>query len=136
LRVACYKLLILIGVNKIESKELALRIALVSRQKKAEDVVVLDMRKVCTFCEYFVILSADSLRQVNAFSDAIQQDLLVEKIKSLSKVSANDNSGWVVLDYSSVVVHVFLKTAREFYALENLWSDAKKIRVPKKQNKD
>ncbi len=88
------------------------------------------MRSVCGFCDYFVILSAKSLRQVRAIASAIQENLDKEGIDSLSKVSAEDESGWVVLDYSSVVAHIFYKPMREFYALESLWSDAKRIKIP------
>ncbi len=86
------------------------------------------------FCDYFVIASGNSLRQVSAISLAIQQDLEISKIKSLSKVSANDESGWIALDYASVIAHTFYKPLREFYSLEGLWSDAKKIRLKKPAN--
>jgi ribosome-associated protein len=89
------------------------------------------MRGVTTFCDYFVIFSGNSLRQVNALRESIQEELTKDQIKSLSKVASNDESGWLVLDYSSVVVHIFHKPMREFYALEHLWSDAKKVRTRK-----
>ncbi len=88
------------------------------------------MRSVCGFCDYFVISSGTSLRQVNAVALGIQEDLDKDRIKSLSKVSPTDESGWVVLDYISVVAHIFYKPMREFYSLERLWNDAKKIRIP------
>jgi len=120
------------GILKIEPKNIALRIAQVARSKKATGLVILDMRQVCTFCDYFVIASAHSIRQVNAIGQAIEEELNKYRIKSLSKASVNDESGWVVLDYSSVVAHVFYEPMREFYSLERLWSDAKKLRIPKK----
>jgi ribosome-associated protein len=116
----------------IESKNLALRIAAVAHTKKAQDVRILDMRGVASFCDYFVILSATSLRQANAVAEAIVEDLSQDRIKSLSKVSAEDASGWIVLDFSSVITHVFYKPMREFYSLERLWSDAKRVRIPRK----
>jgi len=88
------------------------------------------MRRVASFCDYFVILSATSLRQVNAIARAIEEDLAKAKIKPLSQVLPDDQSGWTVLDFVSVIVHVFNKPVREFYALERLWSDAKKVRIP------
>ena len=87
------------------------------------------MRKVCGFCDYFVILSAQSLRQVNAVAEAIEEDLAKERIRPLSKVSSYDESGWKVLDFSCVITHAFYEPMREFYSLERLWSDAKKVRV-------
>ncbi len=90
------------------------------------------MQKVCGFCDYFVICSANSLRQVNAISDFILEELHKDKIKPISKVNSNDESGWIVQDYSNIVVHIFHAPVREFYALEHLWSDAKKVRVSQK----
>ena len=87
------------------------------------------MRKVASFCDYFIISSATSLRQVNAIAQGIEEDLSRDNIKPLSKVPPADESGWVVLDFVSVIAHVFYKPTREFYGLERLWSDAKKVRV-------
>jgi ribosome-associated protein len=77
-----------------------------------------------------VILSCTSLKQVNAVREAIAEDLEKKRIKPLSRVTANDESGWAVLDFSSVVAHIFYKPLREFYSLERLWSDAKRVRIP------
>lgn len=96
------------------------------------------MRKIAGFCDYFIVLSGESIRQVNAIAQAIEEDLARDRIKSLSRVSPNDESGWAVLDFSSVIVHVFYKPLRDFYSLERLWSDAKKVRIPasRKKSKD
>lgn len=94
-------------------------------------MLVLDMRSVSSFCDYFVIASGTSLRQVKAIAQAIEEDLAKDKIKSFSKVYFDDESGWTVLDFSSVVAHIFLKPIREFYSLERLWSDAKRVRIPR-----
>lgn len=119
------------GKVVIEPKKIALRIAAVAKSKKAKRIIVLDMRSVCGFCDYFVILSGTSLRQVNAVAQTIEEDLGKDKIKSLSKVSPNDESGWIVLDFAAVVAHIFYEPTREFYSLERLWSDAKRVRIPK-----
>lgn len=108
-----------------------MRLALLAKSKKAQKVAVLDMRVICSFCDYFVILSATSLKQVNAVAKAMEKDLAEAKIKSLSRVPADDESGWVVLDFASVVAHIFYKPMREFYSLERLWSDAKRVRIPR-----
>ena len=102
-----------------------------ARSKKAERVIVLDMRSICGFCDYFVLLNGNSLRQVNAVAHIIEEELNKESIKALSKVPANDESGWIVLDFLSVIAHVFYKPLRDFYALEHLWSDAKRLRIPR-----
>jgi ribosome-associated protein len=120
------------GGIAIDSKKIALRIAQTVRDKKAEKVVVLDMRALTGFCEYFVICSGTSHRHINALADTVKDDLAQEGVKPLSRVSPVDGSGWVVLDFSSVVAHFFYKPTREFYALERLWSDAKRLRIPKK----
>lgn len=93
------------------------------------------MRSVCSFCDYFVIASGTSLRQVKAVAQAIEEDLAKDRIKSLSKVGPDDESGWAVLDFSSVVVHIFYEPTREFYSLERLWSDAKRVRIPRSKTK-
>jgi len=72
------------------------------------------------------------MRQVNAICEAIQADLTKDRIKPLSQVNSNDQSGWIVLDYASVVAHIFYKPMREFYSLEHLWADAKKVRITNK----
>jgi ribosome-associated protein len=119
----------------IEAKKIALRVSELAKSKKAKKVVILDMRAVSGFCDYFVIMSATSLRQANAIAQYIEEDLSKDRIKPLSKVSANDESGWIVADFSSVVAHVFYEPVREFYNLERLWSDAKRVRIPRSKKK-
>ncbi|MCG2706343.1 MAG: ribosome silencing factor [Candidatus Omnitrophica bacterium] len=89
------------------------------------------MRPISSFCDYFVILSGASLRQINALAKTIREDLDKYRIDSLFRVCSNDESGWIVLDFSTVVAHIFYKPLREFYSLERLWSDAKRVRIPR-----
>ena len=112
-----------------DSRKLAMKIAKAAKGKKALKTVILDMREVSGFCDYFVITSGGSLRQVHAIAEAIQDDLAAENIKPLAVPESTDESGWLVLDYRTVVAHVFHKPLREFYALEDLWSDAKRVRA-------
>ncbi len=116
---------------EIENREIAFCVASIISSKKGEDLVILDLRQVASFCDYFVIASAGSLRQTNAIAQAIEEDLRKKGIKSLSRVSSVDESGWIVMDLSSVVVHIFHAPMRQFYEIERLWSDAKKVRIPK-----
>lgn len=88
------------------------------------------MRGLASFCDYFIIASGTSLRQVNAIAQAVEEDLAEYRIKPLSKVSPHDESGWVVVDFVSVVLHIFYKPMREFYSIERLWSDARKVKIP------
>ncbi|MDD5561141.1 MAG: ribosome silencing factor [Candidatus Omnitrophica bacterium] len=108
---------------------MAQAIARAAKSIKAENVVILDVAKIAGFCDYFVIASGNSLRQTVAIAQAIQDNLEKIGIKSLSKVPRGDESGWIALDYVSVIAHAFYKPMREFYSLESLWSDAKKVRV-------
>lgn len=87
------------------------------------------MRKLSGFCDYFLIVGANSSRQVNAIAQAVTDDLDKEGVRPLSKASPNDESGWVVLDFGSVVAHIFYKPLREFYSLEHLWSAAKRVKT-------
>jgi len=117
----------------IDTKKLALRVAKVAASKKALKRMILDMRGISDLCDYFVIVSGNSNRQVNAIAQAIISDLDIDGIKPLSKGVANDESGWVVLDFGSVVAHIFYKPMREFYSLECLWSEAKIVRPQRKR---
>lgn len=80
-------------------------------------------------------MSATSLRQTNALAQNIAEELSKDGIRPLSKVAANDESGWVVADFSSVVAHIFYEPMREFYNLERLWSDAKRVRAARSKKK-
>lgn len=86
------------------------------------------MRPASAFCDYFVIASGTSLRHTNAIAQAIDEALDKEGIRPRSRNTYDDESGWLVLDYSSVVAHIFYKPMRDFYDLEHLWSDAKRVR--------
>ncbi|MFH1339006.1 MAG: ribosome silencing factor [Candidatus Omnitrophota bacterium] len=102
-----------------------------AKDRKAQKVVVLDLRKLITFCDFFVIMSGTSDRHLAGLAQTIEEELNKDRIKPLFSGSASQNpeSGWVILDYASVVVHIFQKPQREFYSLENLWQDAKKVRI-------
>lgn len=120
------------GAKIPDSRQLAMKIAKAVKSKKALKTVVLDMRHLSSFCDYFVIAGGSSLRQVHAIAEAVQDELAAQGLKPLSAAESNDESGWLVLDYCTVVAHVFYKPLRDFYALENLWSDAKKVRISTK----
>lgn len=114
----------------LESKKIVQRIIKAARDKKAENVVVLEMFKVANFCDYFVILSAHSTRQAAAIGDAITEALASEKIKtSNGAIAAQRESGWILLDFAGVIVHIFYEPMREFYALEHLWQDAPRTKL-------
>jgi ribosome-associated protein len=92
--------------------------------KKAYDVTILDLRKLTTMTDYFVVCSVDSDTQARAVADEIKNESLEKGETSVRKEGYSEGR-WVLLDYVDVVVHVFHKEMREFYNLEKLWGDAK-----------
>ena len=96
--------------------------------KKAVDVVVLDLRHTPAFTDFFVLCSGHNQRQVKAIADAIEEALKAEKIRP-AHVEGYERAEWVLMDYFSFIVHVFSPQTREFYSLERLWGDAERIDV-------
>jgi len=94
--------------------------------KKAMDLVVLDVRKLSSIADVFIICSGRSNRQVLAIAEHIQVDLKKHGIKPLS-VEGKKEGHWVLLDYGHVIIHVFYEPVRGFYDLEGLWIDAERI---------
>ncbi|MGB5289591.1 MAG: ribosome silencing factor [Ignavibacteriaceae bacterium] len=105
------------------SKELAHRISEVIFTKKGFNVLTVDLSKLVSFTDYFVICSADSDTQVKAISDQLEKVLSDEGVKCWHKEGLKALS-WVLMDYVDVVVHIFKKDSRQFYNLEKLWGDA------------
>jgi ribosome-associated protein len=97
--------------------------------RKAVNVVALDVRELTSIADVFIICSGRSNRQVSAIADHIERELRKQKIRPLSVEGAVDGQ-WVLMDYGSVVIHVFYESVRQFYDLEGLWSDAPRIPVP------
>jgi ribosome-associated protein len=97
-------------------------------EKKALDVVVLDLRKASAFTDFFVICTGANIRQVQAIADAVQQALGRTGTKP-ALVEGYDRAEWILIDYFDVIFHVFTPATREFYALERLWGDAERIEV-------
>jgi ribosome-associated protein len=97
-----------------------------AESKKAEALVVLDLRKAAGFTDYFVICSGTNPRQVRAIADAIVETLDAEDAHP-AHVEGYDRSEWILLDYFDFVVHVFAPETRVFYGLERLWGSAERI---------
>lgn len=97
-----------------------------SQAKKAEDILVLDLREISTFTDFFVIMTGNSSRQNVAIFESIEQELKKGKIAPIG-VEGKEHAEWILMDYGSFVVHVFSKRAREYYSLEKLWGDAPKV---------
>ena len=96
--------------------------------KKAQDIKLLRTTDITILADYFVICTAGSTTQLKTFSDEIEM-VLKEKGESPLRREGSRTGGWVLLDFGCVVVHLFLKEAREFYTLERLWSDAEEIDI-------
>ncbi len=99
-------------------------------EKKAFGMVALDLREVASFTEFFVIVSGANQRQVQAISDEISEQLKKQLKTSVVRIEGYRSAEWVLLDYGDFIVHIFEKDAREFYDLERLWRDAKKVELP------
>lgn len=96
--------------------------------KKAEQLVVLDLTKSSAFTDFFVICTATNRRQAQAIADAVEEAVAKRGTKP-ALVEGYERGDWVLLDYFDFIVHVFLPASREFYNLERLWGDAEKIEV-------
>lgn len=94
--------------------------------KKALDITVLDISGICTFADYFLLCSGDSSRQIQAIADEVESQLKKNGYRP-GHIEGYRNAEWVLLDYSSLVVHIFSKSARSFYDLERLWRDGKTL---------
>lgn len=97
-----------------------------SREKKAEQIVVLDLRDISSFTDYFVIMQGNSKRQNMAIYESIEKELKDDNIQPLS-IEGRKNAEWILMDYGYFIIHIFSKEAREYYYLEKLWRDAPRV---------
>lgn len=96
---------------------------------KASDIIVLDLRKKTSFTDYLVIASATNTRQVNAIANHVREKVGRQLKKKPIGTEGLESGLWVLMDYGDVVCHIFLEEIRSFYRLEELWHDAKKVRM-------
>jgi len=104
------------------------RVVRAALDKKATDVVVLDLRKTPAFTDFFVLCSGQNPRQVKAIADAVEETMKASKVRP-AHVEGYDRAEWVLMDYFTFIVHVFSPQTREFYSLERLWGDAERVDV-------
>lgn len=97
-----------------------------ARDKKAQDVIVLDLRDAGGFTDYFVICSGNNARQITAIADSVRDTLKSELDERPALTEGVDRSEWILLDYFNFVVHVFSRECRAFYGLERLWGNAER----------
>jgi ribosome-associated protein len=108
------------------SRGLALKIADILAETPASDTVVLDIRGLSTFADFFVICSGENERQLRAISERLQEELQEDDIRP-RRVEGTPRSGWMVLDYNDAIVHVFDQELRDFYKMERLWAEAPRL---------
>ncbi len=111
--------------------ELSLQLALAAARTAAEnggtDITVLDMSSQTALFDYFVIVTGHSRRQLHAISEEIDHKLEDDLNDKRMSIDGYDQSRWIVLDYSTVVIHIFDSETRDYYSLESLWADARKV---------
>lgn len=114
------------------SYELAQKITELALEKKAEDVVMIDLEGIAGFTDYFVLVTGNSDVHIRALTDHIEKSLSLYKVKVWHK-EGYENLKWVLMDYIDVVVHIFDAETRAYYDLETLWADARQILVRDKK---
>lgn len=117
--------------NPERSFELAIAAAKVAVENNGEDILVLDMSGQSAIFDYFVIATGASRRQLHAISEDIDQKLEQELNDVRMNIDGYDDSRWIVLDYGTVVIHLFDEDTRKFYSLETLWADAVPVDISK-----
>lgn len=118
------------GETRVEELDERILTALsAASEKKALEIVILDLREIASFTDYFLITSGGNERQVQAISDEV-----VEKLKKsgtpAARVEGYRTAEWILMDYGDFVVHVFADKARKFYDLERLWRDGRRVELP------
>lgn len=108
----------------MESEALAKKIMTILEEKKATDILALDISEISTLADYFILASAENVRQLDALEDAVEEGIRLEVNKE-----GESSSGWILMDYRDIVVHLFTKEQRAFYDLEKIWSDAKRMEI-------
>jgi ribosome-associated protein len=112
----------------LNTEKLALKIAEILDDKKAQDIDVLNIKNVSLLADYFIICTGNSTTQVKALADAVEEKLIEIQYYPIHK-EGYASAQWILLDYGEVVVHIFYHESRSFYNLERLWSDAPRLDI-------
>ncbi len=113
-------------MRPLDSAELARKAVDVASEKLASDIVLLDLRQVAAFTDYFVLMTAESRRQLGALRDDLADALEKEGVR-LHHSEGNPDAGWVLLDFGDLVIHLFGPEERQFYGLDKLWAHAPEL---------
>jgi ribosome-associated protein len=116
-------------LSTLTSIDQARRIAALASEKLAEDVVILDMRPVCVYTDFFVLATGRNARQTKAIFDEVHSQLKQEAKLLPRAVDGQQEAEWIIADYLDVVLHVFTPDTRDFYRLEDLWGDVPAVDV-------
>ena len=112
----------------VEPDEAVMIAARAANDKKAADIALLDLREIASFTEFFLICTGSNPRQVQAISNAVEEELRKVRKRPLH-IEGYSSAEWILLDYGDFIVHVFSAASRRFYDLERLWRDAKRIEI-------
>ena len=115
---------------ELTPREMAHALAAFAADKKAIDLVLLDLREVAAYTDYFLVCSGGTDRQVKAIHDGIHEGMKHEHGLLPTRVEGMPQARWIVMDYTDVVVHAFVPEMREFYRLEQLWGDVPRLELP------
>jgi ribosome-associated protein len=122
---------VIIQTTPFEEVDDEIKLALsCASEKKAVNTIVLDLRDITSFTEFFVITSGTNQRQVQAIADEISEQLKKQMKFKAIRIEGYTKADWVLLDYGDFVVHIFNEKSRDFYELERLWRDAKRVNLP------
>lgn len=116
-------------MNPAQSEQLARRLAAIADSKKAEELIVLDMRELVAYTDFLAICTARSERQAKAIVDEVRVRVKRDTGLLPGGVDGGGEAGWTILDYLDCVLHVFTPEARERYGLEELWRDAPRLEL-------
>lgn len=119
----------------MDSQKMALMSAKAAQDKKALDVIILDLRQLTFITDYFVICSGHSDVHVRAITDGVVESMSKGKIKIWHR-EGDEEGTWILLDYGDIVVHVFYEETRQFYSLERLWSDAPRVPIEEESGEE
>ncbi len=115
------------GTSELETLDLVRDILTVIEDKKGSDILVLDIREISLLADCFVICTADTSRQLKAIADSLIPEMKNRGLLTLGGAEGSLDSGWVLVDFGDIVVHLFSPQQRDFYALDKLWKDAKVV---------
>lgn len=119
---------------RLNARNIAELALFASREKKAIDPLILDIRKISDIADFFVLASGSSDRHVRTIAEAVMDHLDAKKLRP-DHIEGREQASWILVDYGTVIVHVFHRETRTYYSLERLWGDAKLITPKRKDEK-